>query len=164
MGTFDTEIKMSVLSRLANPKIREFAVWLRQPMRQMGGGPKWDHQLNIRDSQWGARQGFNWGMFWGSVFAVPLLAISAYTALFIGDAKLAPIPEGYEQENYEVNMHGWWELHNDMCRKLLLQEVWRNMKEQGDYANWYYIPYDAGRVRMMNRIREEHYTKTKGSF
>ena len=69
-----------------------------------------------------------------------------------------------EQENYEVNMHNWWELHNDMCRKLLLQEVWRNMKEQGDYANWYYIPYDAGRVRMMNRIREEHYTKTKGSF
>ena len=29
---FGTKIKMSVLSRLANPKIREFAVRLRQPV------------------------------------------------------------------------------------------------------------------------------------
>ena len=67
----------------------------------MGGGVKWDHQLNIRDSQWQAKTAFNWGMFWLSVFAAPLLSISAYAALFIGDAKLAPIPEGYEPQEHE---------------------------------------------------------------
>merc|ERR1712227_756956 len=44
----------------------------------MGGGVKWDHQLNIRDSQWQAKTAFNWGMFWLSVFSAPLLTISAY--------------------------------------------------------------------------------------
>ena len=65
------------------------------------GGVKWDHQLNIRDATWGAKQGFNWFMFWISAFAAPVIALGGYCALFIGDAKLVPIPEGYEPEEWE---------------------------------------------------------------
>ena len=45
-----------------------------------------------------------------------------------------------------------------------MSEGWRQMKEKGDYAGWYYLPYDAGRIRMMNKMREEHYAREKGSF
>ena len=61
-------------------------------------------------------------------------------------------------------MHNFWEQHNNMCRRAIMSEVWRQMKEKGDYAGWYYLPYDAGRIRMMNKMREEHYAREKGSF
>merc|ERR1719192_572990 len=121
-------------------------------------------------------------MFWFTVFGAPCVALGVYTSLFIGDAKLAPIPEGYEpqeyeyernpitrwlkkhywvseQEKYEVTLHLHWEMYNQVCKKQLMREVERQMKDEGDYAGWYYIPYDSGRTRMMNNIREEWYEK-----
>ena len=67
----------------------------------MGGAPKWDTKLNIRDSQWATKRAYDAMMFWFTVFAAPCVALGAYTSLFIGDAKLAPIPEGYEPQEYE---------------------------------------------------------------
>ena len=41
--------------------------------------------------------------FYTILVAAPLLAATAYTNIFIGEAKLKPIPEGYEprEEEYE---------------------------------------------------------------
>ena len=71
----------------------------------MGGGPKWDTQLNIRNSQWATKQAYNWMMFWLTVFGAPWAMVAGYTSLMYGDAKLAPIPEGYEprEDEYERN-------------------------------------------------------------
>ena len=68
-----------------------------------------------------------------------------------------------EQEKYEVLLHHHWEAYNQVCKRQLIKEVERQMKEEGDYAAWYYIPFDAGKTRMMNHMKEQYYER-KGSF
>ena len=43
--------------------------------------------------------------FYFTICATPFLALSAYTNMFIGPAKLKPIPEGYEPKPEEYEHH-----------------------------------------------------------
>jgi NADH dehydrogenase (ubiquinone) 1 beta subcomplex subunit 5 len=59
--------------------------------------------MNIQSSSWQWNQFRDLYLFYFGVIGIPLFSISAYCALFIGHAELAPIPEGYEprEEEYE---------------------------------------------------------------
>ncbi len=61
--------------------------------------------MSIMPSNWSWNQ-FKDELFkWVTIWAIPLLGSGILTSIFIGDAKLAPIPEGYEprEEEYERN-------------------------------------------------------------
>ena len=60
-------------------------------------------KMNVVPSRWSDLQFREIMTFYSILVAAPLLTITAYCNLFIGEAKLKPIPEGYEprEEEYE---------------------------------------------------------------
>jgi len=121
-------------------------------------------------------------MFHAVLVATPLALISAYVNIFIGPAKLTPIPEGYEpkEEEYEVhpiprffkslqrteqqqheqNMHFHWQKWRETHKAQLIAEVRRQMKVEGDYASYYYTPTTAKYSRQQKKDRDDAWERT----
>ena len=62
-------------------------------------------KLNIVPSRWTDLQFREILAFYSIIIATPLLAITTYCNIFIGSAKLKPIPEGYEPREEEYERH-----------------------------------------------------------
>jgi NADH dehydrogenase (ubiquinone) 1 beta subcomplex subunit 5 len=134
--------------------------------------------MNIVPTRWYDLQFREILAFYTFIVAGPLIAISTYCNIFIGRAKLKPIPEGYEPKEeeyerhpitrwfmrnfyydgqmlYEVKLHAIWEQWNTTHRSRLIKEVKRVMNAEGDYAGWSYSPSDAKYARMAKNEWEE---------
>lgn len=145
-----------------------------RPMSQSFGPEK----MNVVPSRWSDLQFREIMTFYSILVAAPLLTITAYCNLFIGEAKLKPIPEGYEpreeeyerkpitrwmmknfyddgQMLYETKLHAMWEQWNFSHRAMLMEEVRRVMDSEGDYAAWTYIQSDAKYARYKKGEFEE---------
>ena len=61
--------------------------------------------MNIVPTRWYDLQFREILAFYGIIVAAPLIAISTYCNIFIGSAKLKPIPEGYEPKEEEYERH-----------------------------------------------------------
>ena len=70
-------------------------------MRHGGGGTK----MNIVPTRWYDLQFREIMAFYSIIVAAPLIAISTYCNIFIGSAKLKPIPDGYEPKEEEYERH-----------------------------------------------------------
>ena len=102
--------------------------------------------MKTKASDWSWIRMSNLFLFYATLWAAPFLAIATYTNVFIGPAKLQPIPEGYEpreeeyerhpitrwmaknyhlseQQKHEMELHGRWEAYNEALRKQLFAEV-----------------------------------------
>merc|ERR1711963_140890 len=182
--------KMSVLSRLIPSAIRDKSAILQQLRRRFGTLKHVDHPLEDTmqtvPSMWAWYKSMDVLLFWITIVAAPLVACSVYANIFIGPAKLKPIPEGYEpredeydvhpitrwftrnvyisqQQRHEMLLHEKWEMTNTIRQNQLMAEVKRLMQERGDYIAYDYRPYSAHRVRIMNKVREDHQT-IKGTY
>jgi len=113
--------------------------------------------------------------------AIPCFAIIFYANVFIGPAKLAEIPPGYEpkhweyykhpisrfiaryittdyQEDYERNLHYWMEESETIRMRKLEWKVDRLMRERGDYPNYYTAQIIAGKyIRQSKEETDEIY-------
>ena len=61
--------------------------------------------MNIVPSRWMDLQFREIMAFYSIIVATPLIAISTYVNIFIGQGKLKPIPEGYEPKEEEYERH-----------------------------------------------------------
>ncbi|GAB1607914.1 NADH dehydrogenase [ubiquinone] 1 beta subcomplex subunit 5, mitochondrial-like [Argonauta hians] len=107
--------------------------------------------------------------FFALLGAVPLGLLTLYVNLFIGNAELADIPEGYEPEdweycrspitqficrtmydsmqmNYEKRLHMLHENHQKRLQKMLERKVHDMMAASQDYMGWYYVPVSKSYV------------------
>merc|ERR1711997_9215 len=194
------KIKMSVFSRFvqkcsplvskfAISKSRNFSTTLVQKVKEKYLKDlhiPWESQLNIKPADFNLRRGIDIMLFWITAWSLPFLAIVVYNSVFIGPAKLKPLPEGYEprEEEYEMYPITRWLVKNvwmseqqehelQMCiehqqvmhnrQKQLMAEVRRVITEEGDYAAFGYIPYSAQNIRVMNKVRQEALVKA-GSY
>merc|ERR1712038_1872379 len=198
-----TEFKMSVLSRFVSPQIRlipcvkKSGLQVRQFYnRGHGGAPRgrfahlfhnmWDIKMNIRPTEWSMRYKNDLWVYWAWIFIAPAFALGTGASIFIGNASIAPIPEGYEpkeweyernpitrwmvrnvwkseQCQYEIKMHEIWAHRIATQRKQLKKGVQELIKRDGDYAAWSYQPASAYRIRYMNKVRED-YNVNKGNY
>ena len=61
--------------------------------------------MNIVPSRWNDLQFREILAFSSIIVAAPLLAVTTYVNIFIGSAKLTPIPDGYEPKEEEYERH-----------------------------------------------------------
>merc|ERR1712218_365153 len=155
---------------------------LRNNVQVRNGGTK----MNILPTKWDDLQFREYLAFYFTLFGAPLLMVSAYVNIFIGTAKLKPIPEGYEPKEeeyerhpisrwlmkyfytnsqmlYEQKLHGIWEQWNQSHRAMLIEEVKRVMDSEGDYAGWNYQTGDAKYARYKRGEYEER-KESAGTF
>lgn len=156
---------------------------VRHSQSNVSFGPE---KLNVVPSRWMDLQFREIMAFYSILVAAPLLAITTCCNLFIGSAKLKPIPEGYEpredeyerhpitrwmmnnfydngQMLYETKLHAMWEQWNFSHRTMLMEEVRRVMDSEGDYAAWTYITSDAKYARYKKGEFEER-GESAGTF
>lgn len=69
------------------------------PARQMGG----HHLMSIRETRWQWTKFKDLVHFYVLVGVIPLTVFITYVNVFIGPAKLAPIPEGYVPKHWEYH-------------------------------------------------------------
>merc|ERR1712080_16150 len=195
MGRGTIIFKMSAISRFASSRIKQISTIYRQHVRpimtnevQGPGGTygkmpiasEWDTKFSIQPTRWTTHKArddmiLHW-IIWGG----PFLPIGMGTSLFIGDAKLTPIPEGYEpreeeyepnpitryrikywpwgtkQQSHEVRMHRFWEVHTLGNQLALKMEVRRLMKQDGDYKGGWFMPFSADKDRLFQKQKEEY--------
>jgi len=167
----------------ASQLMKRRLVMSRQQARQGSYGPD---KMNIVPTRWPDLQFRELMAFYSIIVAAPLLAVSFYCNLFIGTAKLKPIPEGYEPKEeeyerhpisrwlmrnfyedgqmlYESKLHVVWEQWNFTHRAMLVDEVRRVMNSEGDYAGWTYTQGDAKYARYKRGEWDER-RETAGSF
>merc|ERR1719391_1361279 len=143
-------------------------------------------KIRITYSRWNDRVVLNTAALWMTIVGMPLGAISFYTNVFIGPAKIAPIPEGYEPEDYEyswhpitrfvqkhfhrpeqqwyeMTMHDNWEKWRETHKLRLLAEVKRQMASEGDYAAYYYYPSAAKYMRVYKEKRQNIFDDHDGT-
>merc|ERR1711892_848589 len=119
------------------------------------------YNVHIRPSRW-VLDKFKDDLHWYFMLAaLPIgIAVTAVNVL-VGPATLAPIPDGYHpteeeyhrhpisrfimkhfkhgiQENFEVHLHGMWELGKISEMRQLKAEGKRQMAIHGDYKGWYH--------------------------
>jgi len=167
----------------ASQLVKKGFVRTQQQVRHGGGGPV---KMNIVPSRWNDLQFREILAFYSIIVAAPLLAVTTYVNIFIGSAKLTPIPDGYEPKEeeyerhpisrwlhrnvfqdgqmlYETKLHTVWETWNFSHRAMLISEVKRVMESEGDYADWHYTGSDAKYARLKRREFEESRERT-GTF
>jgi len=155
----------------------------QQQVRYGGGGPV---KMNIVPTRWNDLQFREILAFYSVLVAAPLFAATAYSNIFVGTAKLKPIPEGYEPKEeeyerhpisrwlhrnvfrdgqmlYETKLHAIWEQWNFSHRAMLIEEIKRVMTSEGDYADWTYTSSDAKYARFKRSEHEER-KESAGSF
>jgi len=176
-------VGFSKLLGSASQLMKQGFVRCQQQVRHGSYGPD---KLNIVPTRWPDLQFREIMAFYSIVVAAPLIAAGVYANIFIGSAKLKPIPEGYEPKEeeyerhpisrwlmrnfyqngqmlYESKLHAVWEQWNFSHRAMLIDEVRRVMKSEGDYAAWGYITSDAKYARYKKREWEER-RETAGTF
>jgi len=117
----------------------------------------------MEPSWWQGKKIFDDFCMWGGLAFAPVAALTLYANVFIGPAKIAPIPDGYEpldeeysyhpitrwmqryfhrteQHWYEITLHERWQRWRTAHKVRLMAEVHRQMKMEGDYAAYYYHP------------------------
>ncbi|XP_064610456.1 NADH dehydrogenase [ubiquinone] 1 beta subcomplex subunit 5, mitochondrial-like [Liolophura sinensis] len=126
---------------------------------------------------------FEWDVFkdefhlYFMIGVLPLAAIIFYANVFIGQAELADIPEGYEPEHWEYHkhpikrwfaryvydkpekdyeryMHALYVANETRKNRLLEWKVKDLMGRRQDYRGWYWVPIDASRVETASKNKE----------
>jgi len=88
---------------------------------------------------------------------LPGLAIVLYANIFIGPAKLADIPEGYEPKHWEYQRHP--------ISRFLARYVVASSYQQDYERNLHYISEEAEQIRMRKLSkRVEHLMQTRGDY
>jgi len=116
---------------------------------------------------------------------IPGLTFVFLVNVFIGPAKLAPIPAGYtpqqheyfkhpitrfiarycctsHQEDYERNLHYFWEEDEKRKMRLLADRVEELMAHRGDYPNYYVRPTIMGKYFRSNLQVIKEYEESLG--
>jgi len=149
---------MAVLSRLSS--LRQVMV---KQVRHGGGigGP-----VENRPSRWNWDKFKDYMHFYLLLGAIPLGAVILASNVYVGQAVLKPIPEGYEpkeeeyykspitrwfvrniyrseQQQYEMGAADHWELQKKNEMYFLMQEVRRVQSLRQDYKGWYTKENDA---------------------
>ncbi|XP_013413445.1 NADH dehydrogenase [ubiquinone] 1 beta subcomplex subunit 5, mitochondrial [Lingula anatina] len=157
---------------------------LRQSLSLLPKSPevqcaRWGHGrvMNVRDGQYLTKALWNDMQFWFFVGFIPLTGIALYANIFVGEAKLEEIPEGYCPEEYEYFKHPisrwmvkymfnppekvyerslsviYWTLKRDRERQLRkLVKYYQGTR--GDQKGWYFI--DAGLSQRIPWGREQY--------
>merc|ERR1712080_324719 len=117
--------------------------------------------------------------------AIPCGIFVTCMNVFVGEAQLAPIPEGYKpkeweyyknpihrlmikyfknsyQQSYESDLHYLWENVKTSEMIALKKEVKRQMKIHGDYKAWYHRD-DVARYARKHRAGQEHTQRYMGA-
>lgn len=74
-----------------------YLVLVLVPSRNMGG----HHLMPIKETRWQWTKFKDFVHYYVLVGVIPLTLFVTYVNVFIGPAKLAPIPEGYRPEHWE---------------------------------------------------------------
>uniref|UniRef100_A0ABM0GTI5 NADH dehydrogenase [ubiquinone] 1 beta subcomplex subunit 5, mitochondrial n=1 Tax=Saccoglossus kowalevskii TaxID=10224 RepID=A0ABM0GTI5_SACKO len=128
--------------------------------RGMSGGAA--RRFEVRPSKYVEKRLWRMVGFYTMLTALPAAVVITYINVFIGEAKLTEIPEGYEPEHWEYHQHpitrwlaryvvgapqkeyekfiDYLEIENEK-KQLRSQEkqVRRMMRQHGD-GHWYYYP------------------------
>ncbi|CAI9740502.1 Hypothetical predicted protein [Octopus vulgaris] len=127
------------------------------------------HVIPIQPSRFEWHRFRNDFHFFTLLGVVPLGLLTIYVNLFVGNAELADIPEGYEPEDweyskspisqflckrlydpmqmsYEKRLHHLHEKNERRKQKLLEREVHEVMASKQDYMGWYYVPVSKSYV------------------
>ncbi|XP_059082378.1 NADH dehydrogenase [ubiquinone] 1 beta subcomplex subunit 5, mitochondrial-like [Tigriopus californicus] len=138
--------------------------------------------MSIKPSRWPELQFRDSMHLWFMLVGGSLLAVSAYTNVFVGSGTLAPIPEDHQpqeheyyphpitrwlvkhvyrspQEAYEGTLHVVWELEKYNKQHQLEREVQRLIAKEGDYKAYYYIPKDGHTMRAYRNAMEQRSEK-----
>ncbi|KAF6214067.1 hypothetical protein GE061_011798 [Apolygus lucorum] len=160
----------SLLRTLVKPSNSQFSKTI---VRSMSG----HRTMPIQPSRWQYQKFKDLLHFYFLVGAIPVTCLIFYTNVFIGPAKLAEIPEGYEpkhweyykhpitrflaryvftshQQEYEKYMHLVYEEDEKMKIRALEKKVRDLMEERADYQAYYYKPISGKYVRQAKRQRE----------
>merc|ERR1712001_144648 len=139
---FKMSVGFSKILRPASQLLHRGVLRSQQQVRHGGGAPK----MNIVPTRWSDLQFRELLGFYFTIVGVPFIAISTYCNIFIGSAKLKPIPDGYEpreeeyerhplsrwlmknyflngQMVYETKLHAIWEQWNYSHRAMLIDEI-----------------------------------------
>ncbi|XP_050443107.1 NADH dehydrogenase [ubiquinone] 1 beta subcomplex subunit 5, mitochondrial [Adelges cooleyi] len=137
------------------------------PVRNMGG----HHTMLIKETRWQWTKFKDLLHYYVLVGVIPITLVIAYTNIFIGPAKLAPIPEGYRpkhweyhkhpitrwmaryiypnpQQQYEKYLHTLYEEDEKFKIRMLTKQIEDAMKERSDYKAFYYRPISANYYRV----------------
>lgn len=128
------------------------------PLRLMSGG-----HFHIKPNKWQFMKWKDMVYFYIWVGMIPWICVITYTNLFIGPAKLAPIPEGYKpkeweyyrhpitrfiarymipsiQEDYERYLHRLYEDEEKVNMNILEKQVLEVMASKKDYKLFWHRP------------------------
>jgi len=121
-------------------------------------------KMVVKQSDFERRRAFDELHFQFVITTLPFVLLVLYNNIFVGQATLTEIPEGYEPKHWEYYKHpitrGWAKLmdhpepmvHEMKMSKLYQLSLWQEkqqwewkveelMKDRQDYKAWYFLPY-----------------------
>ncbi|XP_025423007.1 NADH dehydrogenase [ubiquinone] 1 beta subcomplex subunit 5, mitochondrial [Sipha flava] len=150
------------------------------PVRNMSG----HNIMSIKETKWQSKKFRDLIHYYVLVGVIPLTLLITYVNVFIGPAKLAPIPDGYRpkhweyykhpitrwmaryiypspQQQYEKYLHQLYEEDEKFKVRMLANKINDMMKDRSDYKSFYYRPISANYYRISKEKLEER-DKTDG--
>jgi len=150
------------------------------PARNMSG----HHLMNIKETRWQWTKFKDLIHYYVLVGVIPLTLLVTYINVFVGPAKLAPIPEGYRpkhweyyqhpitrwmaryiyaspQQQYEKYLHSLYEEDEKFKIRMVANKINDMMKEKSDYKSFYYRPISANLYRV-SKERMDKSEETEG--
>lgn len=129
------------------------------------------HLMPIKETRWQWKKFKDLIHYYVLVGVIPLTLLITYTNVFIGPAKLAPIPDGYRpahweyykhpitrwmaryvypspQEQYEKYLHKLYEEDEKFKVRMVAKKINNMMKDKSDYKSFYYRPISANLYRV----------------
>ncbi|KAL5235711.1 hypothetical protein ACI65C_003121 [Semiaphis heraclei] len=137
------------------------------PTRDMSG----HHLMSIKETRWQWTKFKDLVHYYVLVGVIPLTLLITGVNVFIGPAKLAPIPEGYRpahweyyqhpitrwmaryiypspQQQYEKYLHTLYEEDEKFKVRMVANKINEMMKDRSDYKSFYYRPISANHHRI----------------
>lgn len=139
---------------------------LTKGVRHGSGGGGHGRKMVIKPSEYVKRRLFDEFHYQFFLVLTPFALLLTYVNVFIGDATLAEIPEGYEPDQWEYYKHPierWFARHVHSSQEVAYEMTlsclqmwicdaerkrWQNkckelMQDRQDYKAWYYVPVDS---------------------
>uniref|UniRef100_A0A4Y7LP77 NADH dehydrogenase [ubiquinone] 1 beta subcomplex subunit 5, mitochondrial n=1 Tax=Eubosmina coregoni TaxID=186181 RepID=A0A4Y7LP77_9CRUS len=159
---------MAVMSLLRSPN----TLISKSLIREMSGG---HHTFQIKPARWSWNKFKDMLHFYTMVAVIPSTIVITCINIFIGPAKLVPIPEGYNpqeyeyhqhpitrwmaknitksyQQEYEMHLHNIYEQEYRMKLRATEAKVKAKMRENQDVQTYYYQPVSTRYYKYASEI------------